>query len=253
MTAVIQTGEQIITASELIPLLTNYQMLPLLVTQYIVDETIATIESTPEEIATASQQFAHAHQLTTETEKTAWLARHQLNSEQFTAIATRNLKINKFKQATWGNLIEPYFYKHKEQFDRVVYSIIWVEDMDLAQEIYFRIKENEQSFTELARQYSLGAEAQLGGLVGPVELRTVPQPLYQIFSKHRVEGNTSPVRLGKWMTVVRLEKYINTQLDEPTRQRILNELYQNWLQQQLQKRGYQIEQVEKYWENAAFK
>ena len=70
MTAVIQTGEQIITASELIPLLTNYQMLPLLITQYIVDETIATIECTPEEIATASQQFALSHRLTTETEKT---------------------------------------------------------------------------------------------------------------------------------------------------------------------------------------
>jgi parvulin-like peptidyl-prolyl isomerase len=251
MTAVIQTGEQIITASELIPLLTNYQMLPRLVTEYIIDEAIASIECTPEEIATALQQFALAHQLTTETEKTAWLDRHQLNLEQFTAIATRNLKINKFKQATWGDLVRPYFYKHKQQFDRVIYSIIWVEDMDLAQEIYFRIQENEQTFAELAQQYSQGAEAQLGGLVGPVELRTVPQPLSQALSTNKAEGYTLPMRLGKWMTVVRLEKYFNAPLDEPTRQRILNELYKNWLQQQLQKRGYQIEQVEKYWENAA--
>jgi biotin operon repressor len=28
-------------------------------------------------------------------------------------------------------------------------------------------------------------------------------------------------------------------------------LFQNWLQQQLQEKGYQIEQVENYWKNAA--
>ena len=251
MTAVIQTGEQIITASELIPLLTNYQMLSRLVTEYIIDEAIKPIKCTSEEITTACQQFALANQLNTEIDRLAWLNRHQLNSEQFIAIATRNLKIAKFKQVTWGEQVKPYFFKHKQQFDRVIYSIIWVEDMDLAQEIYFRIQDKEQSFAELARQYSQGAEAQSGGLVGSVELGTLPQPLKKALFTNQAEGNTLPVRLGKWMTVVRLEKYINAQLDAQTQQRILNELFKNWLQQKLQKRGYQIEQVEKYWEKAA--
>jgi hypothetical protein len=57
--------------------------------------------------------------------------------------------------------------------------------------------------------------------------------------------------MGQWMTVVRLEKYINTQLNEQIKQRILNEFFKNWLQEKLKERGYQIEQVEKYWENAA--
>jgi parvulin-like peptidyl-prolyl isomerase len=250
MTAVIQTGDQIITASELIPLLTNYQMLSRLVTEYIIDEGIKSIECTPEEITQACQQFALANKLTTETARLAWLDRHQLDLEQFTAIATRNLKITKFKQATWGEQVKHYFAKNKRQLDRVIYSIIWVEDVDLAQEIYFRIQEQEQSFAKLAQQYSQGTESRFGGLVGPVELRTLPQPLSKALSGNPTEGNTLPIRIGKWATVVRLEKYINAQLDEQTQQRILNELFKNWLQQQLQARGYQIEQVEKYWENA---
>jgi parvulin-like peptidyl-prolyl isomerase len=252
MTAVIQTGEEIITASELIPLLTNYQMLSRVVAEYIIDEAIKPIKCTPEEITTACQQFALANQLTTETERLTWLNRHQLNLEQFIAIATRNLKIAKFKQAFWGDQVKHYFFKNKQQFDRVIYSIIRVQDLDLAQEIYFRIQAKEQSFAELARQYSQGAEALLGGLVGVVELKTLPQPLKEALSTNQTEGNTLPLRMGKWMTIVRLEKYIHAQLDEQTQQRILNELFNNWLQQQLQQRGYQIEQVEKYWENAAF-
>lgn len=252
MTAVIQTGDQIITASELIPLLANYQMLSRLVTEYIIDEAIKPIKCTPEEIATACQQFALANQLTTETKRLAWLNRYQLNLEQFKAIATRNLKIAKFKEAFWGNQVKHYFFKNKQQFDRVVYSIIRVKDFNLAQELYFRIQAKEQSFAELARQYSQGAESELGGLVSSVELRNLPQPLKKALSTNQTEGNTLPVRLGKWMTIVRLEKYINAQLDKQTQQRILNEFFDNWLRQQLQSRGYQIEQVEKYGENAAF-
>lgn len=59
------------------------------------------------------------------------------------------------------------------------------------------------------------------------------------------------IRMGEWMAVLRLEKYLQAKLDEPTQQRILNELFQNWLQQQLQEKGYQIEQMENYWKNAA--
>jgi parvulin-like peptidyl-prolyl isomerase len=251
MTAVIQAGDRIITSSELIPLLTNYQMLSRLVAESIIDEAIEPIKCTPKEIETASQQFALAHHLTTNEERLAWLHKHQLNLEQFIAIATRNLRIEKFKQAAFGDFVRHYFFKNDRRFDRVIYSIIWVKDVDLAQEIYFRISENEQSFAELARQYSQGAEAQFGGLVGPVEFKTLPPALKTAFSVDRAEGTAFPVRMGEWMAVLRLEKYLDAQLDEPTQQRILNELFQNWLQQQLQEKGYQIEQVENYWKNAA--
>ncbi|MGL6344581.1 MAG: peptidylprolyl isomerase [Waterburya sp.] len=251
MTAVIQTGDQIITAEELIPLLHSYQMLPRLVTEYLIDKAIKPIKCTPEEITAACKKFALANQLTTETEKLAWLERYQLDSEQFIAIATRDLKIAKFKQVTWGEQVKHYFFHHKQQFDRVIYSIIWVEDRDLAQEIYFRLEEKEQSFTQLAQQYSQVTEAPTGRTVGPVEFKALPQPFKKAFAINHEEGKTLPMRLGKWMAVVRLEKYLNAQLDQPTQQRILNELFNNWLQQELQKRGCKIEQVEKYWENAA--
>ena len=247
MTSVIQAGDRIITAEELIPLLTNYQMLTRLVGEHIIDRAIESIECTPEEITVASQQFARQHQLSTEAERLAWLTRHHLDREQFIAMATRGLRIEKFKRATWEDKVQSYFRDRQQQLDRVVYSIIWTKDVDLAQEIYFRIQQGEQTFAELAREYSQGSEAELGGLAGPVELRTLPQPLAQKLSLSQ-QGVAFPVRLGEWMVVLRLEKYLAVQLDEKMRQRILNELFSQWLQEQLKQQKYKIEQAENYWQ-----
>lgn len=40
-----------------------------------------------------------------------------------------------------------------------------------------------------------------------------------------------PLRLGEWLLIVRLEKLLPAQLDEPMRQSLLNELFEAWLQE----------------------
>jgi hypothetical protein len=41
--------------------------------------------------------------------------------------------------------------------------------------------------------------------------------------------------LGDWWVITQLEQLMPAQLDETMRQRLLNELFENWLQEQLQK------------------
>jgi hypothetical protein len=43
-----------------------------------------------------------------------------------------------------------------------------------------------------------------------------------------------PVPIGEWTVILRLEKYIAAQLDPPTEQRLLNDLFQQWLLSQMQ-------------------
>lgn len=44
-----------------------------------------------------------------------------------------------------------------------------------------------------------------------------------------------PLRLGEWLVIVRLEQLIPAQLNEPMRDRLLNELFEAWLSEQLNK------------------
>lgn len=233
MNRVLQIGDRIIDSTEIIPLLAGYQLLPSFVRELIIDQAIASYSCTPEEVASNSKQFAEKNQITDAENKQNWLKYHHLTEAQLEALATRGLLIEKFKQATWGNKLESYFLSRKGQLDRVIYSLIRTQDPGIAQELYFRIQENEQSFADLARQYSQGSEAQTGGMIGPIEI-SVPHPiLSQLLRLSQLGQVLPPTRLEDWLVIVRLEKFIPAQLDEAMRQRLLNECFTTWLCEQL--------------------
>lgn len=233
MTAVLKVGSRTIKAEEIIPLLAGYQLLQPLLRAIIIDEAISEIDCTPDEKAQALAQFAQQNQLTSPEAKQTWLSRQGMTEEQLEEQALRGLKIEKFKQDIWGHKLESYFLNRKGKLDRVIYSLIRNQDPGVIQELYFRVNEGEQSFAELAREYSQGPEAQTGGLIGPVEMSTPHPAIAQILSSSQPGDVCPPKRLGEWYVVVRLEKFIPAQLDEPMRQRLLNECFTAWLSEQL--------------------
>ncbi|MDZ7953022.1 peptidylprolyl isomerase [Nostoc sp. DedQUE09] len=239
MTEAIQIGNRTITASELISLLASYQMLPQLQRELIIDEAIEqnsrstkAIECTPEEVAQAKQQFYAEKQLKNEQDIQAWMAHQGLTPDQLEVITTRKLKIEKFKQATWGNKLESYFFQSKAKLDKVIYSLLRTQDVGIAQELYFRIQAKENSFADLAREYSLGPEAQTGGLVGPIELNALHPVMVQMLSSSQPGQILPPTRIAEWFVILRLEKFIPAQLDEFMKVRLLSELFETWLQEQ---------------------
>lgn len=233
MTTVLKVGERTITAEEIIPLLAGYQLLQPLLRELIIDQAIGDISCTPEEKTQAIQQFLEQNQIPNEAAQLIWLKQNHMTPAQLEALAMRGLLIEKFKQATWGHKLESYFLGRKSQLDRAIYSLIRTQDPGIAQELYFRIQEGEQSFADLAREYSQGPEAQTGGLIGPVELSTPHPALAQILRLSQPGQLCPPTRLGEWFLIVRLEKFIPAQMDNPMRQRLLNECFTNWLGEQL--------------------
>ncbi|GAB4462225.1 MAG: hypothetical protein OHK0037_12770 [Elainellaceae cyanobacterium] len=230
---VLQIGNRSVTSEELPSLLGGYQMLPQLVQEVLIDEAIAPITCAEEEMIGAREQFYAQNQIVDEATRQQWLARHGMTLAQLDALATRSLRIEKFKEATWGAKLESYFLERKSKLDKVIYSLIRTQDMGIAQEIYFRVMEGEQSFAELARTYSKGPEAQTDGLIGPVEL-SVPHPqLSHMLTISQPGQLWPPQRIGEWIVIIRLEKFIPAQMDESMRRRLLNESFNQWLQQQM--------------------
>ncbi|AHJ29945.1 peptidylprolyl isomerase [Nodularia spumigena] len=221
------------TTAEILQLLEKYQMLPQLIKEVVLDEAIAPISCTPEEEKIACEQIAQHYQITSEDVRQRWLEQNNMSAEQLDAIAIRQFKIEKFKHFTWGSDLESYFSQRKPQLDRVVYSLIRTNDIGIAQEIYFRLQAGEQTFAELAREYSQGPEAQTNGLVGPVELQTIHPALAKILATSQPQQLLPPTQLENWIVIVRLEKLLLTQLDNSLRQRLLNERFNSWLQAQM--------------------
>ncbi|MEM7725353.1 MAG: peptidylprolyl isomerase [Cyanobacteria bacterium P01_A01_bin.45] len=218
-----------LTSNELLLVLNQYGMLPQLVREMLIDCAIANINLTQEETLEGYKKFYQQQQLNSDADLEAWLASKGISKEQLEYMTTRSLKLTRFQQQTWANKIESYFLQRKQQLDRVVYSLIRVKDIYLAQELYFRIQEGEQSFSDVAREHSQGPEAQTGGLLGPVDL-AVPHPvLAKILTRSEPGQLVPPTRLGDWVLIVRLEKFLPAQLDNSMRQKLLNELFEEWI------------------------
>lgn len=157
-----------------------------------------------------------------------------MKSEQFDAITARTLKLHKFKQAGWGHRVNEYYQSIEHRLHRVVYSVLHVEDGLLAQELFFRVQSGEQSFKELVQQYSPDPTlVQSGGIVGPISIDKIPPALVQTVTKLH-PGELSPLfQLDRYYGFIRLEDWIPAKLDENMQQLLLDELFENWIQERI--------------------
>ncbi len=234
MTQILQIGNKVIQADQILPLLSRYQLMPQFLRNLIIDSAIADITCTDEERQTAIQEFCQQQQIPTPQAQEAWLQKQKMTLAQMEDLAVRPVLLEKFKIATWGRKVDTYFMSRKTTLDQVVYSLIRTKDMGLAQEIYFRIQEGEQSFAHLAREYSQGSEAQTDGLLGPVPLSQPHPAISKLLSVSKPGQLWSPRPLAEWFVIIRLEKLLPAQLDQSMRRRLLNELFETWLQEQIQ-------------------
>ena len=236
MGVVLEIGNKMYTAEDLAPLLAEYQMLPKLAQEIIIEQTISNVECSEEEQTLAYNQFCQQNQISTEEEVEVWLAKQGLNKEQLEKIIIKRIKLDKYKEETWGNKVEAHFLKRKSQLDRVVYSLIRIDRAELAQELYFRIQEGESTFRELAMEYSLGSEAQTGGLIGPIEMNAPHPKIAQVLATSKPGQLIPPTRVGEWIVIIRLENFLSAKLDPPTRQRMLDELFRQWLNSEMEQK-----------------
>ena len=217
MSGVLQVGNQQLTTSEVVSVINQPQLLPKVLREIIIEQAISPIEYTPAELEQIYQQ----------------LQKQQLpgkNSQQLKETAIRQLKLEKFKQTNWGKKIEAYFLRTKEKWDQALFHLIQTPNAEVAQELYFRISEGEQDFTNLAPEYSQGPETRTGGLVGPIRLQNLHPTLAKILSSSQA-GQISPIfRVDNNFVLVRLEKYIPAQLDDALRQKLMDELFEQWIQ-----------------------
>ncbi|NET16876.1 MAG: peptidylprolyl isomerase [Okeania sp. SIO1H6] len=237
MTGLFQIGDKLLQAQDIPSLLQRYQLMPHFLRGVIIDQAIANLTCTEEEKKTALEKFETQYQLNNPETKQAWLKSQNMTQEQLEEMATRPILLEKFKQQTWSNQVERYFLTRKSSLDQVVYSLIRTKNPGLAHELYFRIVEGEQTFAEIARQYSEGPEGRTGGLLGPVPLSQPHPSISKILSVSQPGQIWTPRPLTEWTVIIRLEKFIPAQLDESMRQNLMNELLESWIREQMGKIG----------------
>ncbi|MEL7083734.1 MAG: peptidylprolyl isomerase [Cyanobacteria bacterium P01_A01_bin.3] len=226
-------GSRTIGSEHLPALLERYQLMPQLVRELVIDDAISSVTLEPGAIDDGVAQLRMRNQIQSEEQFDAWLAHNGLTSEVLRGRLERTLKIEQYKQDRWESQLDGYFLDNKTQYDKAIYSLIRTDDAYAAQELYFRLQEDDKVFGDIASQYSQGPEAKTGGMVGPVPLGNIHPSLIQILSSSQPGQLHPPVRLDKWNVIVRLEQMLPAKLDDAMRQTLLTQLYDEWLGEQV--------------------
>lgn len=207
--------DRTITSDEIFALLSRYRLMPQLMRELIIDQELTAIDYTPADLEVFRQ--ALGAQGAPELDEDALV---------------RSYKLQRFKQSKWQHHLQSHFLQRKAQLDQVVYSMIRTQDEGLAYELYFRIQENEQTFAEAA-VYGEGPESITDGRIGPVELGSLNPGFARLLATRQVGQLMLPVNVKGCFLVLRVEAKIPAQFNEATQQRLLDELFEDWMQERL--------------------
>lgn len=147
--------------------------------------------------------------------------------------AIRAIQLKNFCKEKFENKAEARFLERKNQLDIVIYSLIRVKDRDKAYEIYLRIVDDNEDFGELAVMYSEGIENKSRGLIGPLALERSHPTLAEILRNSKRGEVQQPFKIEDSFLIVRVESYDPVELDDFMKEKMSEELYNIWLDNQV--------------------
>lgn len=141
-------------------------------------------------------------------------------------------KIVKYREERWGPLANSLYLKHKEKYDQITYHRLESSDNDVMQEVFFRLKDREDSWKSMARQFP---NAQADARIGPIPIQKVEAPLIQALRQSGLGKVIRPITIGNKVIVAELERFETSQFNDELRTRIIRDEFNQWFQTQCSK------------------
>lgn len=148
-------------------------------------------------------------------------------------LSSRWERIDRFQRQVFGGEVERQFLSRKLAHDQVTFSMIRLRDGDLAFELHQRLMEGEASFAELASQFSEGSERDSGGICGPVPFNQAHATVVEKLRGCQEGDLLEPFFLVDIWLILRLERWEGARLDDSMRSTMLDELFDQWLDQRI--------------------
>ncbi len=145
------------------------------------------------------------------------------------------LKIKKVCSEKFKDNLDAHFLKRKEELDQFIYSIIRVDNADLAHEIYLRMEAKEEEFSTLANKYSKEKNVYKNGLVGPTSIMRC-HPLLKELIRSSIPGDLiKPFKLENSWIILRVEEKKSAKLDLKMEEKMMFELFEIYIQDKINK------------------
>jgi len=217
-------------------LLKRHELLRPLIERSLIDNLIAAVEVSDELRTIARNRYSQQHSLPSEEALSQHIDANNLSEAQFDEQLLLPIRMNQLAREHFSAKAESRFLTQKERLDRVVYSLLRVENHSQALEFYLRIANQEANFSDLAGQHSLGNERNTNGVVGPSPLTQCHPILSEKLRASKPRQLLEPFRIDRWWLIARLEKFSPATFDEKMADQMSMELLKEWVDQETSRR-----------------
>jgi parvulin-like peptidyl-prolyl isomerase len=189
---------------------------------------------TAEEIQVEADEFRYNHKLESASQTFEWLKDQLLSPEEWEAGIQERLLKKKLIDNLFGQQIDIYFNQNKVQYDQAVVYRIVVPYQPLAQEIFYQVEEEEISFFEAAHLYDIDERRRLTcGFEGKLtRWQLKPDTAARIFGA-TLREIIGPLQSEAGFELMMVEEFIPAELTDSTRQQISDQLFDEWLESEL--------------------
>ena len=229
----LQLPDREVSTDELIQLISELDLMPLLVRRYIERKERSEKKPSEEDQVKYQQKFLQREGIDNKETLEAWLKKHNMTEPQLSKRLYNSLQTDMLKKTLFNSQVDQVYLERKSQLDKAMYSLLRTRERPKACELHLRIQDEEDTFADLASVYAEGIEAQVNGLIGPLELGIINPAIAERLRMSKEGQLWEPFEIDGWWVLLRLEKLIPARLDEDMKQRILDDLYENWILSQV--------------------
>jgi parvulin-like peptidyl-prolyl isomerase len=162
-----------------------------------------------------------------------WCEHHSVSLSTLHTLASFPERLQAATEAIWGDDVPSRFLERRSQLDQAVLSLLRFDDADLAQELYFQMLDGETVFPQLIDRYGNRPGQPARGLVGPVSLESLHPLLARVAERYEPGALIPPLDINGSVHLIRVEQLQKATLNDAMRQRLLLELRQQWMDEQL--------------------
>ena len=216
-------------------LLRDLGLIPVFLRRYLERKYTKDIKVTKEEQIQFQKRFLARENINDNDSLKTWLSMKGVSESEMNNNLYKSLLIDKFKENNFGSKLEELFLKRKTFLDRFTYSLIRVRTRNKAAELFLRLQEEESTFNELASSYSEGVEQILNGLIGPMELGKINPVIANKLLTSSPGQLWPPFEIEGWWVIIRLERTIPSTLNDQMKERLLNDMYEEWMRLKITK------------------
>ncbi len=213
-------------------LLRRHDLLRPLIERTLIEELISGVEVSEEVRAMARKSYCQQNNLASEDSLDQLIAAKNISIKELEDQLLVQFRLKQLARDQFSAKAESRFLVQKERLDRMVYSLLRLENQSQALEFYLRIANQESNFSDLAGQHSMGNERNTNGVVGPVPLTQAHPILSEKLRASKPGQLLEPFRIDQWWLIARLEKFSPATFDETMADQMSMELMKEWVDQE---------------------